>query len=162
MSWQTDKATSFEVIVQLVTEALKPPGWVVPTPVPGVSSYGLYSIGGTSINRQKTPGTTTELFSTKAQTVVLGEANYFNERFITIIPFDNLGAGNAVLVDHIYAPPTVTEFGANEIVVVAAPSSPFLNPPFPTSPITEPVRVKYVAESWKNYYLNQGVIPPSD
>jgi hypothetical protein len=158
LMWDSTAAVSFEVIVQKIIETLRPPGLQSPEVVAGASTFTSQVIGTPTVGVKKSPGASTAIFNTTAEMVKLVADDYFNERFITIIPYDNLGAGTAVTIDHIYAPPAVNDFSLNEILVVAAPAGPRTNPI--SAPITDPIRVIYVAESWRNYYINQGILPP--
>lgn len=156
MSWDAFGATSFEVIVQKIIEVLVPPGHISPLVVAGASSYTIQPISGITVTGRKQPGATTDLVFTQAQKLTLKSADYFNERFITIIPSDNMGpADNGVFIDHIYAPP-ITPTGPDQIIVVKPPQGPVLNPVLPPF---GPIQGRFVAESWKNYQTNLGIAP---
>jgi hypothetical protein len=83
----------------------------------------------------------------------LGDTDFFNQRYIRITPNDGLGAGTPNTVSHVYTPTGLTEFNANEVVTVTAPSTPTSNPTVPT-PVQRWAQ-DYISESWSNFAKNR-------
>jgi hypothetical protein len=159
VSWDSVGATKFEVLVQLVSGTLRPPGLTTPPTLAGASSYSsqVFSIGTGGV--VKKPGTTTDTFYTVAETATLRSSDFFNERFVTIIPFDNMGPADGLIIDHVYAPPPVPQLDATKIVLVPPPLNPSRNPALPAD---QSFAAEFVSESWRNYQHNLGIAPQSD
>lgn len=52
----------------------------------------------------------------------LSDNDFFGERWIKLIPYDDLGQGAPVVAEHSYLPDSLVELGSNEVVVVLLPA----------------------------------------
>ncbi len=87
------------------------------------------------------------------QLVQLRDSDFFNRRWIRVIPYDALGSGSHMTISHIYVPEGVSSFDSDEVNVVPPPPTPTTDPMPP--PLVAPFRARYLAETYRNYTANR-------
>jgi hypothetical protein len=117
-----------------------------------VTSYVLEMNPGSSYNAADPLYTSSSSGTIALYSGQVAGSSFFNAWHFRITPFDAMGAGTAMDLNHSYTATGVVEFNGNEVAVIPAPATPTTDPVVPTPLSDYPTAV--IGAGWRNYGTN--------